>query len=237
MNKNELELFINSLNSAFNNNCSISFDINSPYICCFNPQEKLIVCNDNINQEEDFLLGEYKFKYFILHEYGHALFNNKIKVILQKVNNIDKNDNFICEYDEMIDNFRLSEIEYYKIKQFRSTCEFIADYFVIKNILKYFNYLNIIDYKKWRALTVLSLYNNCQTLDCLHYEGLSYYHIPQTIINNNINFVDDSLEKLVSLSLLNSHELLLLQYDQVNDYEKYLQNGFDKKLIKIINEL
>lgn len=115
--------------------------------------------------------------------------------------------------------------------------EFIADYFVVQQINQKFNYLNSNYFKLWRANEVLEQYKYCHNNNLYHLGHARYYHIPETIINNCINFKNDSLTDLINISLNNSLKSLILIYNQSNNPAEYNATNFGEKISSIIEEI
>lgn len=215
--KKETKLFITQLNNLLHVNCEIIFDITCQYPCCFDPtSDSIILNNDLLNQTSQSalnFLGEYYLKYFILHEYGHIIYNNQVKNLIKNIMQNEKQTSeltcFIQNYNLFIERLCKKEpsflinTEHYWVKQYKATCEFMADYFVIQQINKNFNYLNSTSFKLWRANEVLEQYNYYHRNDRSHIEVSRYYHIPETITNNCIIFENDSITLSGIIGVLN----------------------------------
>lgn len=253
----ETTSFINELNKLSSLICEINFDKNCEYPCCFNPKYNSIIFNYDLlnenNQSALYFLGDNYLDYFILHEYGHFIYNEEVKEYIKKIMNgnqipllnffIKHYDFFIKRYIEQakVEPYFLISIntEYYWAKQLIATCEFMADYFVIKQINKNFRHLNSTSFKLWRTNEVLEQYNHCHNNNWLHIEPLRYYHIPETILNKTINFENDSITDLINLSLNNSLKSLILILNQLTNHSEYYNNAtnFSGKISSIIEEL
>lgn len=232
--------FITMLNNLFNHDIVPKYDNFCEYSCCYDSVNNLIIFNYNLikeNREIDLkYLGQDYLKYFILHEYGHIRYNNGVE---SSISNMRENtNNFINSYNNWIKTLPLDiNIENYWAKQFFATTEFMADYFVVQNIIKFFPNLNEKAYILWRSLLVLNHYNECNNLDILHIDSLRYYHIPQAITSESINLKNDPIQNLIDISLKYSEQSLLLLYNQGNNFDLYNDTNFDQKIIKIMNEI
>jgi hypothetical protein len=246
--KQETTSLINELNKLSSLTCGINFDKNCEYPCCFNPNSNSIIFNYDLlnenNQSALYFLGDNYLKYFILHEYGHFKYNEDVNKYINKIiikepdlANFIKNYNDWIKNDPMINLLSSYLLETYWQKQSSATCEFMADYFVIEQIKKNFNYLNPISFKLWRASEILTQYNYYHNNNCPHIIPLRYYHIPETILDKTINFENDSIIDLINLSLKNSIKSLKLIYNQSNNINEYNATNFNQKISDIIEEL
>lgn len=249
--KKEIKLFIEELNNLLSIECLPIFDNECPYPCCFNEKNKTIVFNyELLNETSDSalkILGNDYLKYYILHEYGHIVYNEQVKEYINKIMNkeqIPLLNSFITNYNSWIENIsknypelEILNCEHYWMKQYLSACEFMADYFVIKQIKSKINYLNFNSFKLWRAKSVLERYNHCEENNSYHFEHLNYFHIPETMEHYSIKFENDSIINLIDLSLNNSLKSLILTYNQSNNIKEYNATKFNEKISGIIEEL
>lgn len=247
----ETTLFIEELNNLLSIQCLPIFDNECQYPCCFNDKNKTIVFNyELLNETSDSalkILGKDYLKYYILHEYGHIIYNEQVKEYINKIMKEDHDpllNSFITQYNSWIKNIsneypdlEILSFEHYWMKQYLSACEFMADYFVIKQIKSRFNNLNLDSFKLWRANSVLERYNHCNEHNSYHFEHLNYFHIPETMEHDNITFENDSIINLIDLSLNNSLKSLILTYQQSNNINEYNATNFSEKISSIIKKL
>lgn len=240
--------FFNEINYLNGNKLNIVFldDENDEYFV-FEPLTKSIGCNVANLESEQFkeweeYLGNDFFKYIILHEYGHYIYDKKISAFFQKINDQNCMHPLIYnfDFDNLINNYDKSKscIEnaedgnYYFGRQRRSTNELMADFFVKKAIKDFdFNPLDFSKYLNWRRESCLNSFNTIEKINQKHInsERTYYYHIYKALSENKFDKCNGDIDCTLNLALQYSQNIWVMcrnQFIKVYNKEDYINHFF-----------